>query len=49
MLRSKPKALMAAHAAMEEVLEALAAMEAATEARAGAARRAGQGRSRTRE
>ena len=38
MLRSKPKALLAAHAAMEEVLEALAAMEAAMEAAAAAAR-----------
>ena len=38
MLRSKPKAIRAAQAAMEEVLEAQAAMEAAREAVAAAAR-----------
>ena len=38
MLRSKPKAIRAAQVAMEEVLEALAAMEAAMEAAAAAAR-----------
>ena len=38
MLRSKPKALLAAHAAMAEVLEALAAMAAPKEAKAWAVR-----------
>ena len=49
MLRSKQKALLAAQAAMEEVLWALAAMEAQKEAKDGAARRAGRGRHQTTE